>query len=210
MPNTCECPKPCWIWRLASCNESGWTCTICNMKAPGDPPGYRPDLDRKEVKEKVRAVLMTMHETDLIYVSNSDHGEGIIGSVARACIKAGMFAQSSIIHRIIGGMDDGKSWKEQASRIEAGNDSRERCHCGALATSFRVQGSGKPSIGTCSEHSDFLAFLKADPIPPGTPEPPDPWQVFGEWAERWRDEHPDDDRDDLDLVDEYAKVEAHS
>lgn len=31
------------------------------------------------------------------------------------------------------------------------------------------------------------------------------WKDFDEWLSRWRDEHPDDDRDDFDLVEEYTK-----
>lgn len=31
------------------------------------------------------------------------------------------------------------------------------------------------------------------------------WQVFDNWLAAWRHDHPDDDRSDLELIDEFAR-----
>ena len=46
-------------------NEDGWKCLDCNAEL-----GFRPDLDREHLEEKVSSLLGDLHEQKFIYVSN--------------------------------------------------------------------------------------------------------------------------------------------
>jgi hypothetical protein len=202
-PETCTCPDALPNWRPTAPNEDGWHCQYCCAELPGEPPGYRPDLDESEIEEKVDAILTYLTLANFVYVSNSGHAEYLISAASDRCRASRCFDQISIIMIIAEALGDRKYWRDLGESIRAGKDSRERCHCGKLATSF---GGGHPP--QCSEHgmASLMDSLAADLPPPGTPEPPDPWQVFGEWVEEWRANHPGDDRSELDLIEEYGKV----
>ena len=148
------CEHKRFIWIPTGPNERGWKCDSCDFK-PGEPPGYDPQRDRSDIREKVHAVLFQLHLTDIVYVSNSDHGEWLAAEVATRCVREDTFDQLSIVRFLCEALDDdGKHsahWRDQAQGILAGNDPRERCACGALATVFVVGGEK-----TCSEHARFL------------------------------------------------------
>jgi hypothetical protein len=150
-------------WDLAACNEDGWRCTRCGSKAGGDPPGYRPDLDRSEIGSKVETVMMILHHSGLIYISNSSEGESLVGDVARHCERSGLFDQYSIIWLIMRRLapGHGEFWKKIGDGVVAGADLRERCWCGKLAT-----GSSGIGMRWCSlEHNrggGLFAALESD------------------------------------------------
>ena len=142
---TCKHTAGAW-WRLAT-NEDGWYCQSCREKMPGEPPGFRPDLDRSEIREKVSSILMEMHEAKLVYMSNSDHGESIAGLVTKTCNEHLSFDQYSIIEFIMIELrGHGRYWTGISEAVLAGKDQRSRCHCGKLANHWS---DGKH---TCSEH----------------------------------------------------------
>jgi hypothetical protein len=144
----------------ACTNEDGWKCCACDEK-PGEPPGFSPELDRKYIARKVFGLLDDLHNHDLVHVSNGCGGDSIVAAVSERCRREGVYDQQSILAFILG--EDGGSharyWKEISDGIIAGQDPRDRCHCGALATCSRSTGSGW--IRTCSEH-----------IPPLFDDPP--------------------------------------
>lgn len=134
---TCTCPKPYPIWQLAPCNEDGWTCGGCANKLPGEPPGFSPQLDRSNIEDKVGAILMELHENKLIYVSNSSEGDSIAGTVAVRCRDTFRFDQYSIISFIMDYLSShGDYWMKLSEGVMSGNDKRDRCKCGKLATSY--------------------------------------------------------------------------
>src|ERR1044072_891786 len=131
-----RCPPGQWTWRLAPCHEDGWHCLLCQEKAPGEPPGYRPDLDESEIEAKLASVLMDMtHAVELVYVSNNDQGESLIGMAAKMCRLAGHYDQYSIAYFLLGlaNRTHADYWKRIGDGIRAGADPRDRCHCGKLA-----------------------------------------------------------------------------
>jgi len=105
-------------WRLAPCNEDGWYC-VC-----GEKLGFRPDLDRSHTDEKVNAILVQLHTANIVYVSNGDMGEHIVGNVCREIIDAGTYDQYSIIASIMREPNmmgsHAKFWKDRA--LEAAHD----------------------------------------------------------------------------------------
>ena len=140
-------------------------------------------------------------------MSNSTEGECIVAAVARRCLALGHFDQYSIISEIMGQItpSHAKFWAEQGQAIFDGRDARNRCECGKLATSFSIGGADKATIGRCGDCSadHMFGLLAAEPREPENLK--DPWEVFGEWLTEWRVAHPEDEREDIDLIDEYAK-----
>jgi hypothetical protein len=192
-----------WTWHLSPADEAGWRCAACSAPAPGDPPGYRPDLDRSEIDEKCRAILDHLVMADLVHVSNSTEGEGLIGSTARRCLVSGWLDQYSIVQALLALLNrtHAEYWRRIGDGVRDGADPRERCDepgCGELATSFTAGGPKH-----CREHGTarMLASLTAEGPAPDV----DPWEAFGTWEAKWREDHPDDDRDSLALIDIYAK-----
>lgn len=146
------------FYYYASANEQGWKCCGCDEK-PGEPPGFSPQLDREFIHRKVFGLLDDLHNHDLVYVSNGDHGEAIVSGVAEECRAAGVYDQRSILAFLVG--PDGGShatyWKGISDGIIAGKDPRERCVCGKLAScysgglaacSFKCMESMKPKRTT--------------------------------------------------------------
>lgn len=133
----------------AATNEDGWRCVFCKDR-PGEPAGFCPELDRKRLHAKVFALLTTLHEADLIYISNGGMGESIINAVEARCLNEKLYDQYSIQLFILELLTDShaKYWAEVSEAIVAGKDTRARCHCGKLAT----VSSGKNRW--CSEHWD--------------------------------------------------------
>lgn len=122
-------------WYLAI-NEEGWRCCSCGDK-PGEPPGYSPRLDRDEVQRKVWAVLSDLHDHNFVHVSNGSHGDFLTARVADQCVSTGRYDQKSIALFLLESLaGDGEFWKLRGESIIAGNDNRDRCHCGALARVF--------------------------------------------------------------------------
>lgn len=129
-------------------NEEGWKCFHCNSLMPGEPDGYRPDLDRERIEDKVYGLMNDLHENKFIYISNGSGGDIIVGEVSAKCKASGLYDQISIIKYILEVGEEGHAdyWKDIGDGIVSGNDPRERCHCGKLATSFGNRGN------RCSEH----------------------------------------------------------
>lgn len=138
--------------------ERGWRCCFCSEK-PGEPPGYSPQLDRERIEAKVYGILDTVHQADLIYISNSCHGDAIVSGVAERCREEGRYDQGSILAFIVGDQDKhAEYWKKIGDSIIAGKDIRERCPCGKLANTY----SG--GLAACG----FECLEKQRPSPPAT------------------------------------------
>lgn len=92
-------------------NEDGWICMNCRAKL-----GFRPDLDRRDTRWKIFAILNIIHDNRIDYVSNGSEEDGIMWGVAQDCKKANRYDQNYIAQRIMAHMDigEGKYWKEQA------------------------------------------------------------------------------------------------
>jgi len=138
-------------------NEAGWKCVDCGQKMPGDPAGYRPDLDRKEIRLKAGGLLNDLHNANLIYISNGSHGDHIEAKVADRCRREGRFDQYSILLLILEELTPSHAeyWKRVGDGVVSGNDPRSRCDeegCGKLADSY---GARK----TCMEHVDWARIF---------------------------------------------------
>lgn len=129
--------KPCEhdYHYFAEINEAGWRCPICGDK-PGEPPGFSPQLDRKRLEMKVFAMLNTLHDADLIYISNGTMGDAVVDAVGARCWNEKRFDQYSILLFILELMADSHAeyWRKVSEAIMAGKDERPRCHCGKLST----------------------------------------------------------------------------
>ncbi len=83
-------------WNLAPASEAGWSCGDCRTVL-----GFRPDLDRSETRHKVQAVLLTLHDMDLLYIGNATEGELVCAAVAARCHREDRFDQVSIARFIL-------------------------------------------------------------------------------------------------------------
>lgn len=138
-----------WTWDLQDCNESGWRCADCDHQ-PGEPAGYSPQLDRSELETKVYEVQATIHEEKLGRFSSGTEGMGCTSAVVAKCRATERFDQWSIAYFVFEYLLQGTHadyWRDLGRAIVAGQDSRERCSCGALATSFL--GVGKTRLAQC-------------------------------------------------------------
>lgn len=98
------------FWYLQATQETGWRCTC------GHEWGYRPDLDRDLVSVKVDGILHDLHDMDVLYMSNSDHGHHVARDVARRCEREGRYDQRSIVAFLLGhpDVDNHRFWQEKA------------------------------------------------------------------------------------------------
>lgn len=136
-------------------NEEGWKCVSCEDK-PGEPAGFSPQLDREEIEIKVGGILNDMDAASLIHISNGSYGDVLQGHVADRCRKEERYDQYSIVLFImeVEAPSHAKFWKGISDGIVTGNDPRDRCHCGQLATSW--QGDNKFCSGECSKQMALL------------------------------------------------------
>lgn len=120
VPEACACPTPEWMWLKQDCNERGWHCTSCRRPAPGDPPGYRPDLDAELARDKVDTLLMELHYGDLVYVSNSDHGDWLASTVAVAARSTECYDQAHLLLYLLEALTgDSTFWRDQGREYRA-------------------------------------------------------------------------------------------
>lgn len=145
------CEHSHMMWNLSPATETGWQCASCAHK-PGEPPGFSPEADRKHTRLKVEAALMSLHDCSLVYVSNGEHGDWTVTRVAKRCAELDAYDQLTIVRLICEALDDTHAayWRKIATGVLTGNDKRDRCHCGALATAWKV---GPVSTATCSAHT---------------------------------------------------------
>lgn len=150
MTTASECEVHEYHWYLDEPNEQGWRCCACQCK-PGEPPGYSPHLDREEIERKVYGILSDLCMAKVAYVSNSSHGDGIVGAVTAWCRETDTYDQASIVAEITRGLaGDGKFWRELGQAIVDGKDPRPRCWCGTLG---RIWDGRYPDRSFCSiEH----------------------------------------------------------
>lgn len=135
-------------------NENGWKCFDGDHLLPGEPDGYRPDLDRSHTEDKVYGIMNDLHQGSFVYISNNEMGEFVTREVIQRCRDTGLYDQISIMQFVLEFAEDGhaKFWKKIGDGVVSGNDPRDRCHCGKLATSYGGTGH------FCLEHSgDWLA-----------------------------------------------------
>ena len=127
------CPHS-FVWHMVT-NEDGWQCAECAY-SPGEPKGFSPAHDVELFGRKVSSVLSALHDSEIVYVSNSDHGESIVMMVEKELRQRGEYDQYAIAEAILNllGSSHTKYWKEISDGIRAGKDPRDRCHCGKLAT----------------------------------------------------------------------------
>lgn len=81
---------------LPATNEDGWRCGWCSGGL-----GFRPDLDRELLDEKVGALLFWLHEAKIVYVSNGTQGEVVTENVATLARGLGQFDQYSLVGLIL-------------------------------------------------------------------------------------------------------------
>jgi len=145
-------------WNLAPATETGWECAWCSHK-PGEPPGFDPTADRQHTRRKVETVLMSLHDSEVVYVSNGEQGDWIVTHVAKRCAELDAYDQLTVVRLICETMSDTHAdyWRKIANGVLTGNDTRDRCHCGALATCWEVGYRSKTA--TCTAH----AHLFGDP-----------------------------------------------
>lgn len=107
----CECKDPDAFYYPAT-NEDGWKCLNC-MKALG----FRPDLDREFIYEKVEGIMQDMQMSNLAYFSNSTEGHMIASQVASECSRQNLYDQATIILEIMRVVQPDKSlfWQSKAS-----------------------------------------------------------------------------------------------
>lgn len=144
-----QCPRDDLYWKL-TINENGWQCGFCGGPAGGEPPGYRPDLDRDDemLYRKIEGILAALHDAEFLYVSNGSEGDSICLDVAARCKKRGKFDQYTIIQQLFTlRASHGDYWKRIGDGVVNGADVRDRCECGRLATCSR--GSER----YCREHT---------------------------------------------------------
>ncbi len=141
-------------WYPDDCNERGWRCCRqddCGHR-PGEPPGFDPERDRHLIDMKVEAILMDLATHDFVYLSNSGCGEGVAASVAERCKRHERYDQWSVLLYIMQVLAPGHGdyWKRISDGILAGEDPRDRCHCGELSTSCTI--SKGTTTYHCSKH----------------------------------------------------------
>ena len=129
-------------------NEEGWKCVSCGNR-PGEPAGYCPQLDQVEIESKVYGILLDLHEHEMFYVSNGMGGMALAKAIAERCKELGRFDQYTIISLIFQADRErhAEYWQKIGDGVRSGNDTRDRCACGKLATAY----IGKQDY--CSEHS---------------------------------------------------------
>lgn len=129
-------------------NEEGWKCLDGDHLLPGEPDGYRPDLDRSHTEDKVYGIMNDLHEGQFIHISNGSHGDFITSQVVQRCKDTELYDQVSIMQFVIEVAEDGHAqfWKKIGDGVMSGNDPRDRCRCGKLATVYSGTGNH------CSEH----------------------------------------------------------
>lgn len=124
------------------CNEDGWVCEQCGQKMPGEPRGFRPDLDKTDIRSKVESVLITLDLSKLISIGSSSYGDGLGAAVAERCRKNNRFDQYSIILFVMEEIapSHGEYWANISSGVLSGKDPRDRCWCGKLANTYGKNG----------------------------------------------------------------------
>lgn len=134
----CECGSSEWSWRLAI-NEDGWHCNGCEAPSPGEPRGYNPHLDRAYLAEKVGCVLFHLHEQNIVYMSNSEHGDSVAHAVVHSLRSARRYSQHAILLSIAR-QTYSTYWDDLGRKIVCGTDTRGRCDvCGALALRLQAK-----------------------------------------------------------------------
>jgi len=132
-----ECPA-CGdqLFWYPAINEQGWKCCSCGHQ-PGEPAGYSPHLDKACIQSKVYALLMDVSDSKLIYISNGSHGDGMTSLVASRCVELDRYDQTTIL-RLIFETDASHCdyWHKVGSGVREGQDPRERCPGGRLATCY--------------------------------------------------------------------------
>jgi len=139
-------------WYPAPADERGWRCVDCDWR-PGEPPGFSPQHDRSHLQLKAWCILHDMHESGIVFVSNSSEGDSIAASTADMARASRRYDSASIARIILeryANAEHVQYWRSIGDGIVAGRDPRERCHCGALATVFTLGGGTRSA--TCSEH----------------------------------------------------------
>jgi hypothetical protein len=145
-----DCQHKDYYYYPDDCNEAGWKCVGCGQLMPGDPPGFRPDLDRSEIRIKTGGLLHDLCDAKLVYVSNSSQGDYVESVVAERCTREGIYDQYSILLFLLEQLTPPhqKYWKEVSDGVIEGRDPRRRCSegCGRLATVYADK-------DYCHEHS---------------------------------------------------------
>lgn len=133
-------------------NEEGWVCIYCDHK-PGEPPGFDPARDRDDIERKCDDILHHLHMQGWFGSMSSATGEGMVCHAVDRCRETGCYDQHSIVAFLVGGHEGSHAayWRRIAEGVLSGNDKRERCPCGALATSYSSKGGGKWTH-RCSAH----------------------------------------------------------
>lgn len=156
-----ECDCSSYRWSPVACNEDGWEFTCGHDHKPGEPAGYCPGLDWRHLKDKVQDILLHLSGqlggAPFLHVSSGTDGAILVEMVAKRCHEDGQRDQWTIIFRIFeallsereDGRSHGKYWQRVGDGVRSGDDIRDRCSCGALATSWKIGLLG--AVGSCSD-----------------------------------------------------------
>lgn len=164
MGDPASCPHHGLYWFADPANERGWKCTDCDWR-PGEEPGFSPAHDRSHLETKVGCILMTMHEAEVIYVSNGIDGDRLTSLVTKYCSERSLYDSVSIARVILeheGSDRHARFWRDISEGILAGKDPRTRCACGKLATQWRI--SAGVSTPACSMEHMKIALDSDDPF----------------------------------------------
>ena len=129
-------------WVSQDCNEYGWHCLHCQEPFTGEPPGYSAEFDRDKIISKVESVIWDLVDANFLYFSNSSQLNFVIDQVASWCRRKEKFDQYSIIRRVFKELDHSEYWRDIGRGVRGGNDPRERCTCGNLATIYTSNADG--------------------------------------------------------------------
>jgi hypothetical protein len=136
-----------FYWTPDALNEQGWRLSNSDEPAPGEPDGYRPDLDRAMIYTKVHCIAEAMREQHLYEIPEMEY----LSMAAEACKRRGKYDQYTIIEMLCQVQKShGDYWKKVGQGIVKGKDPRTRCWCGKLAKCYNP---GKEQANACSpEH----------------------------------------------------------
>lgn len=124
------------IYWYTATNERGWRCCSCGHQ-PGEPPGYDPQRDRDDINGKVHSLIHDLYNAGFVHVSNGSAGDGLAAVIADQCMELEMYDQTTICRLIFeANRGHAEYWKRISDGVRSGNDPRDRCKCGALATGW--------------------------------------------------------------------------
>lgn len=145
-------------------NERGWVCVECDEQTVGEPPGFSPFLDRELIDRKAENLAQHLVTAGLISLPEMWYLELCGGYVAEKCNDIKTYDSYTVMQFVLecwanydflahhgaehcqGTGGHAAFWKNISDGVLAGNDPRDRCECGELATVY----GDKNQCGACA------------------------------------------------------------